>query len=96
MKTLNEYRNRSRRVEIVEDQDEGGFVVSFPNPPGCITCGETVEAMVENGIVSDSANADKMTTQRLRGAIQAGLEDAEAGNVQDASSAFARFRKQHA
>lgn len=96
MKTLNEYRNRSCRVEIVEDQDESGFVVSFPNPPGCITYGETVEAMVENGIVSDSANADKMTTQQLRNAIQAWLEDAEAGNVQDASAAFARFRRQHA
>ena len=37
-----------------------------------------------------------MITQRLRGAIQAWLEDADAGNVQDASAAFAQFRKQHA
>ena len=44
----------------------------------------------------DSANADKMTAQQLRSAIQAGLEDVEAGNVQDASAAFAQFRKQHA
>lgn len=43
----------------------------------------------------DSVNADKMTTQRLCGAVQAGLEDAE-GNVQDASAAFAWFRRQHA
>ena len=44
----------------------------------------------------DSVNADKMTAQQLRSAIPAGLEDVEAGNVQDASAAFAQFRKQHA
>ena len=41
----------------------------------------------------DSVNADKMTARQLRSAIQAGLEDAEAGNIQDASAAFAQFRK---
>ena len=46
--------------------------------------------------VPDSVNVDKMTAQQIRSAIQAGLEDAEAGNIQDASAAFARFRKQHA
>ena len=44
----------------------------------------------------DSVNADKMTARQLRSAIQAGLEDAEAGSVQDASAAFSQFRKQHA
>ena len=44
----------------------------------------------------DSVNADKMPAQQLRSAIQAGLEDAEAGSVQDASAAFSQFRKQHA
>lgn len=114
MKTLNEYLNLPYRMEIVEDRDEGGFVVSFPDLPGCITCGETVEAAVENAkdakrawleaALEDripiqepiSVNADKMTAQQLHSAIQAGLEDAETGNVQDASAAFAQFRKQHA
>ena len=45
--------------------------------------------------VPDSVNADKMTAQQLRGAIRTGLEDAEAGNTQDAGSAFAEFRKRH-
>lgn len=114
MQSLNEYRNLPYPMEIVEDRDEGGFVVSFPDLPGCITCGETVEAAVENAkdakrawleaALEDgihirepiSANADKMTARQLRSAIQAGLEDAEAGNVQDASAAFAQFRRQHA
>lgn len=48
MKTLNDYLNMSYRMEVVEDRDEGGFVVSFPDLPGCITCGDTVESAVAN------------------------------------------------
>ena len=36
MKTLNDYLAMSYRMEIVEDKDEGGFVVSYPELPGCI------------------------------------------------------------
>ena len=43
MKTLNDYMAMSYRMEIIEDKDEGGFVVSYPDLPGCITCGESVE-----------------------------------------------------
>lgn len=46
MKTLNDYMELSYRMEIVEDKDEGGFVVSYPDLPGCITCGETIETAV--------------------------------------------------
>jgi hypothetical protein len=35
---------------IVEDKDEGGFLVSYPDLPGCITCGETVGTAVENAL----------------------------------------------
>ena len=35
-------------MEIVEDKDEEGFVVSYPDLPGCITCGETIESAVSN------------------------------------------------
>ena len=48
MKTINDYINMPYKMEIVEDPDEGGFVVSFPDLPGCITCGETIEKAVEN------------------------------------------------
>ena len=43
MKTLNDYMSMSYRMEVVEDKTEGGFAVSYPDLPGCITCGETVE-----------------------------------------------------
>lgn len=48
IKTLDDYMAMSYRMEIVEDKDEDGFVVSYPDLPGCITCGETVESAVTN------------------------------------------------
>ena len=48
MKTLTDYMAMPYRMEIVEDKDEGGFVISYPDLPGCITCGETVESAVKN------------------------------------------------
>ena len=35
-------------MNIKEDKDEAGYVVSFPELPGCITCGETIESAVKN------------------------------------------------
>ena len=48
MKNINDYMRMSYPMEIVEDKDEGGFVVTFPDLPGCITCGETIESAVSN------------------------------------------------
>ena len=50
MKTLNEYMRMPYRMELVEDQAEGGFVVSFPELPGCLTMGQTVEDAIANAI----------------------------------------------
>ena len=35
-------------LKVVPDTDEGGFVVSYPDLPGCITCGDTMEAAIAN------------------------------------------------
>ena len=48
MKTLNDYMALPYRLEIVEDQEEGGFVVSYPDFSGCITCGDTIEDAMNN------------------------------------------------
>lgn len=50
MKTLDDYMALSYRIELVEDKDEGNFVVSYPDLPGCITCGETIETAVVNAM----------------------------------------------
>jgi len=48
VKAINDYMNMPYKMEIVEDKTEGGFVVTYPELPGCITCGETIEDAVRN------------------------------------------------
>ena len=55
MKTLNDYLAMSYRLEIVRDDAEGGFVASYPDLPGCITCGETEEEAVKNALDAKKA-----------------------------------------
>ena len=55
MKTLNDYLALSYRMEIVKDGDEGGFVASYPDLPGCITCGETEEEALKNALDAKKA-----------------------------------------
>ena len=60
MKIPNDYMAMSYRMEIVEDKDEGGFVVSYLDLPGCITCGETVESAVANALDAKKAWIEAM------------------------------------
>ena len=50
MKIPNDYMEMSYCMEIVENKDEGGLVVSYPALPGCIICGETMESAVANAL----------------------------------------------
>ena len=45
--------------------------------------------------VPDTINADLMTLTELHAKLQKGYDDIEAGKVQDAKSAFAKFRESH-
>ena len=38
----------SYKMEINSDTSEQGYVISFPELPGCITCGETLESALAN------------------------------------------------
>ncbi len=53
--TLDEYMKLPYRMEIVPDAEEGGYVVAFPDLPGCITCGNTLESAISNA--SDAKKA---------------------------------------
>ena len=55
MKIPNDYMEKSYRMEITEDKNEGGFVVFYPDMPGCITCGKTVESAVANALYAKKA-----------------------------------------
>ena len=80
MKTLNEYMAMSYKMEIVEDNDEGGFVVSYPDLPGCITCSETIESAVANALDAKKA--------WLEAALEEGIEIHEPDNLEDYSGQF--------
>lgn len=80
MKTLNEYMALPYKMEIVEDKEEGGFVVSFPDLPGCITCGETIESAV--------ANARDAKKVWLEAALEEGIIIHEPDSIDDYSGQF--------
>lgn len=80
MRTLNEYMTLPYRMEIVEDPSEGGFVVSFPELPGCITCAETIEEAIVNAM-----DAKKVW---LEVALEDGLEISEPSILDNYSGQF--------
>ena len=71
MKTLNDYMAMSYRMEIV---------VSYPDLPGCITCGETVESAVANTLDAKKA--------WLEAALEEGVEIHEPDSLEDYSGQF--------
>ena len=80
MKTIDDYMKKAYRMEIVEDKDEGGFIVAYPDLPGCISCGETIESAVANAI-----DAKKVW---LEAAIEEGIEINEPDSLDDYSGQF--------
>ncbi|MCR4672304.1 MAG: type II toxin-antitoxin system HicB family antitoxin [Lachnospiraceae bacterium] len=48
MKTIEYYMRLPYRLEVVPDPDEGGYVVRYPDLPGCISVGETMNEVLEN------------------------------------------------
>ncbi len=80
MKTIDEYMDMPYRMEIVEDKDEGGYVISFPDLPGCFTCGETIESAV--------SNAREAKKSWLEAAIEEGIRIREPENLEDYSGQF--------
>ena len=80
MKTLNDYLALSYRMEIIRDNDEGGFVASYPDLPGCITCRETEEEALKNAL-----NAKKAW---LEAALEENIEIPEPDSLEAYSGQF--------
>ena len=74
------YMSMSYRMEVVEDKTEGGFVVSYPDLPGCTTCGETVESAISNALDAKKA--------WLEAALEEGVEIHEPDSLEDYSGQF--------
>lgn len=80
MKTLEEYLKLPYRLEIVPDTEESGFVASFPELPGCITCGETLESAI--------LNAEDAKKEWLKAALEDEIEINEPENLENYSGQF--------
>lgn len=53
-KELEKYLKLPYRLELIPDIEEGGFVASYPDLPGCLSCGET-----ESDAIANAADAKK-------------------------------------
>ena len=80
MKTLEYYMNLPYRLEIIPDADEGGFVASYPDLRGCLTCGDTIESV--------AANAEDCKRAWLVAALEDNLEIPEPSDVSEYSGQF--------
>ena len=80
MKTMNVYLAMPYRMEIVEDREEGGYVVSFPELPGCITCGETIDSAI--------ANAQDAKKEWIAAALEEGITIYEPNDLENYSGQF--------
>ena len=80
MKTLEEYMKMPYKLEIIPDTEESGYVASYPELPGCITCGETIASAV--------ANAEDAKKEWLLAAIEEKIEIAEPESADSYSGQF--------
>lgn len=80
MKTLDYYMNLPYKMEIVPDVDEGGYVVSYPELSGCVTCADTLDSALKN--------AEEAKREWLTAAIEDGVEIAEPTNINSFSGQF--------
>ena len=80
MKELNYYLSLPYRLEIVPDPEEGGYAARYPELPGCVTCADTLDAVV--------ANAQDAKKAWLEAALDEGLSIQEPASDDDYSGQF--------
>ena len=49
MKTPDEYMKLPYRMEIIPDPDEGGYVISYPDLPGCLSIANAITEALNKG-----------------------------------------------
>ena len=84
MKTIDYYMSLPYRMEIIPDAEEGGFTAWFPDLPGCLTCAETLEGILENALDAKRA--------WLTAAIEEGIPIAEPAAERDITEYSGQFR----
>lgn len=79
-KDLNYYMSLKYPFEIHTDFEEGGYVISYPNLPGCLSCAETLEETLKMG-----EDAKKCWIET---ALENGLEIPEPKTIENYSGHF--------
>jgi len=80
MRTVDEYMKMSYKMEIIPDAEEGGYVVSFPDLPGCITVGDTIEEAINN--------AEDAKRVWIEAALESGINISEPDDIHNYSGQF--------
>lgn len=80
MRTVDEYMKLPYKMEIVPDTEEGGYVVSFPDLPGCLTVGDTIEEAI--------CNAEDAKRTWIEAAIEDGISINEPDDLDNYSGQF--------
>ena len=83
MNTVEEYMKLPYKLEIIPDTDEPGFIASYPELPGCITCAENISQAV--------LNAEDAKREWLCTALENGIEIKLPQNIE----AYSRQFKMH-
>ncbi len=48
MKTLEEYMYMRYRMEIIPDNEQGGYAACYPELRGCVASGDSLERVISN------------------------------------------------
>ncbi len=80
MRKIEEYLKKPYKIELIPDMEEGGYAVSCPELPGCISCGDTIEEAM--------ANIEDAKAAWLNVALEDGMAIPEPENLESYSGQF--------
>ena len=80
MRKIEEYLKKPYKIEVIPDMEEGGYAISCPELPGCISCGDTIEEAMRN--IEDAKIA------WLNAALEEGIVIPEPENLESYSGQF--------
>lgn len=80
MNKLDYYMGLPYRMELIPDTDEGGYVIRYPELPGCFTVGESMSEAI--------ANAEDAKRVWLEAALEDGVRIAEPDSLDNYSGQF--------
>ena len=84
IKNLEYYLSLPYKMEITPDTAESGFVIRYPELPGCISCADTIIGALENG--EDAKKA------WIEAALESGVEINEPVNAVESSGYTGQFK----